>query len=667
MSATGASETAASVAGFVLGYAWLVVLPGVLLTGLLCRTARPLERWTFALVLGMVSSALFYWLAQVIDRPDSYHAWPAATAVLIAMRRRELLDGLFARPGASHALLAVAVCGSLGVLVTLPAFSSLKPRSDGTMVRPFGDFEFHLAIVKEAMNTVPPQSPFTAGAPLRYHYAPDLTAALLARAARIAPHDLVLRLLPALYLVQTMLAIFCVLRSWLNASNIAGLVAGLTVLAGDLGWLVGVFCPELGSSSITVFSTPTFVSLFSGNPMLPALSVFFGGLLAVEKACRTREWRWVCVASVLLGALMQYKVFAGIHVAAALAVSAAWGWIEGRATTLMKIAALVGTWTAGSLALAKVGHQVSPQDFIWAPLWLLDATAAAMCFLPRADTMAHWAPLGRLALLMAVVAPLYVLGSFGPRLLGWGPFVDSLRGADISDDRHVPFQRLLALFVILGVMATAVGRVTPRDAQGIYNNSVWFLVQSKYVMWMFAACALVRIVRRSRTQAVVAGIVVCALGLPSLFTWVSTIRQMPMSILDPEQVALVRVLEPACAGGATVFAPPPGSDEPSYATGRESEILLLAGCRVLLVEPFASNLISQDDWKRRRMNMLQFWKSWRKGWLRNEILERYDARYVVELVGENHRPFTGLRPIFAGSRYFAYSVPGRETASIIRR
>ena len=40
-----------------------------------------------------------------------------------------------------------------------------------------------------------------------------------------------------------------------------------------------------------------------------------------------------------------------------------------------------------------------------------------------------------------------------------------------------------------------------------------------------------------------------------------------------------------------------------------------------------------------------------KGSLRTELLDRHAAGYVVELVGEGHKPFPSLQPIHRSSRY----------------
>ncbi len=160
-----------------------------------------------------------------------------------------------------------------------------------------------------------------------------------------------------------------------------------------------------------------------------------------------------------------------------------------------------------------------------------------------------------------------------------------------------------------------------------------------------------------------AATVISVLGLPSLVTWAQSTRSQEPTILDREQAALIRSLALVCGEGETGLGPPPRSDEPSYSPGSESELLLLAGCRVPLAGPFASQFISQDEWKRRQMDVRRFWKAWRKGWLRTDILDRYGVHHVVERVGGGLRPLSGLRPIFAGVNYVAYSVSDLEASS----
>ncbi len=612
-----------------------------------------------ALLLGTLSSSSIYWIASLSPWPHLFWVWPAATGALLLRWRRRLGEGLLDRMDRSHVLLATVMAATLVPLLAGPvSYWTLSPRADGQMLRPMPDVEFHLAIVRELMHTVPPQTPFAAGIPLRYHYGADLNAALLARMAELDPADLLVRFLPPVLLIQAVLSVFCFARLWLGSGPVAALVAGLTVLGGDLTWVVGALCKGVGYWDFGVFQAPTLYSMYVANPMLPALGLFFGGLFALARARTERRLAWGVVAAVLFAALLEYKIFTGLHAAVALALAGIWARGRGLDLTIVKVAIPVGILAGASLVMLMIGGQASPQALRVAPLHLLEATADRVCFLPATGTAASWNPLTQLAFFLGIVLPVYLLGSLGPRLLGFRALIAPLR--PLEDGRADPRRAcslFLAIFVIFGFLATAGFRLTQRDEPGSYNNAVWFLVQSKYLMWVFVGEALVAVRRRGQRPALAAALLVTALSLPSTVAWV---REVPdRTLLDAEQVSLLKFLSSLCRDGVTALGPLPGGDEPESSRDTGAELVSLAGCRVPLAGPFAYEFVSQAVWRSRQADMLRFWNSWRKGRLRTEILDRYDARYVVARLDHGPGLLPGLPPVFAGARYAVYPVAGR--------
>jgi hypothetical protein len=645
-------------ARFVLAYAVSVVVPGLALTGWLCPATRPLERWTLSLLLGMVCASASYWLASLAGQPGLVWLLACVAAIVLAFRWRQIVPGLFgSKADASHAMLAGVVGAVIVVLLVGPtSFDALAVRGDGTMTRPLEDFEFHAAIVTELARGFPPQAPFAAGEPLRYHYGADLVAALMAREAGLAPGELVVRLLPPVMLVQLVLAVFCCARLWLGSAAVAALVAALTVLGGDFSWVLALLCEGVALADVNVFQAPTFVSLYTANPMLPALGLLFGGLFALAKTIETRHRTWSAVAVVLFAALMHYKIFAGVHVAAALAGAGFLAWYWRRDRLLLRIAIPVAALALASLAVLRLGNGAPPQEVRLEPLWLFEATVASTCFLPSAAVREAWHWGFRLAFLLAVALPLCLVGGFGPRLAGLRPFVASLHaGRSGSDRTGSPF---LAAFVAIGFAATALFRVAPRDEPFGYNNAVWFLVQAKYVAWLFVGQALITLATRSRALALGAALGVASLSFPSTLAW-ARIPQTP-PVLDAEQVRLLGYLGRLCAGGAVVMAPAARDDEPD-SPGEDAEIVALAGCRVPLAGPFAGQLVSRADWQRRLVDGRHFWNAWRRGALRFDILDRYGARHVVERTGTGASPPPGLRVLLDGPSYVVYAVSSPQT------
>src|SRR5262249_675283 len=78
------------VAVVMLGY-----LPGKMLLILLRRTLSPLEDATLACVLGLVMSAVAYWLITFANQGRFYFVWPTAVSIcvwLLISKRKSLLN-----------------------------------------------------------------------------------------------------------------------------------------------------------------------------------------------------------------------------------------------------------------------------------------------------------------------------------------------------------------------------------------------------------------------------------------------------------------------------------------------------------------------------------------------------------------------------------------------
>jgi hypothetical protein len=198
------------------------------------------EDFTLACVLGLVVSALTYWLMALAHQAHVYVLWPLATTGFFFYLHAGKWKSVFGpfekvtphnketvRPSRDRSGLALAGVVALGVavLAILPQhYTNLTPRADGTMrVHPIPDVFLHIAIANELTHTVPPQSPVFSGHPLTYHYGMDLVVAMFANAIISTTRD------PTLRLCRRFLWPFhaeCLLprRRWLGSGYFAVLV-----------------------------------------------------------------------------------------------------------------------------------------------------------------------------------------------------------------------------------------------------------------------------------------------------------------------------------------------------------------------------------------------------------------------------------------------------------
>ena len=216
--------------------------PGALLLHLLKRSLTPLEHVSLSVTLGLVTSAVVYWLIPLAAYPAFFVAWPVvAVGALLYLRRRDLPKIRFELERSYAALLAVLVLGVI-VLVKLPLFfGNLTIASDGGMtVVPISDPLLHLAIANELTHTVPPANPVFAGQALSYHYGMDLVTAMMARGTGLAVADLTVRFVPTLLMVTGMLGVFCFSKRWLGSIGFAALTVFLVFFGEDFSFIPGL-------------------------------------------------------------------------------------------------------------------------------------------------------------------------------------------------------------------------------------------------------------------------------------------------------------------------------------------------------------------------------------------------------------------------------------------
>ena len=96
--------------------------------------------------------------------------------------------------------------------------------------------------------------------------------------------------------------------------------------------------------------------------------------------------------------------------------------------------------------------------------------------------------------------------------------VPAILGALFRPNRQSGLRFVLAFFVVIGVLIALTCRIVPTGLERAYNNSAWFLAQSKYVAWIFAVEVLQTlyrhvIARGMRPSLTAAGITAGAVAL----------------------------------------------------------------------------------------------------------------------------------------------------------
>ena len=625
---------------FFIAVILLAYIPGKLLLLLLKRPLSPVEDVTLACVLGWLVSGLAYWLIAFTRHPHIYVLWPLATFALFVYLHAGKWKSLFGqfeklaphndetvRRSRDRSGLALAGVVALGVtmLAILPQYyTNLTRWADGTMrVHPVTDVFLHIAIANELTHTVPPQSPVFSGYPLTYHYGMDLVVAMFANATGLNTRDLTLRFVPTLFLALSMLSVFCFSRSWLGSGYFGTLVVFLVFFGEDFSFIPGLLLGEKGDWSVRYFSVPTVFSLFYINSMLPGLGLLFAGLFCLQSYLRKQDAGWLFLSALMFVALMEVKIFTAAQIMCSLGFAAVAYLLLFRNAALFKVAALTAALAAPLVLSVYLGNK-SGADI-------------TMAFDPWLDVSHMMEVLGirdRFTSVVAVVGialPIYLVGCLGLRVIG----VPAILKALFRPDEKSGLRFVLAFFVVIGLLIALTCRIVPAGFALSFNNGGWFLVQSKYVAWIFAVEVLQtlyqRVIARGlRPLLAAAGITASALALSvpatvqhfALEHDPDRLYEKPLGrelqSFSPETLSVIDFLAKDAQPGDVVL---PGDN-------LLAPIIALTKCRVPI--GYMSNFqVARSDYWQRKTAEKEFWKAWRLGKVRAEFLRDVGIHYVA--------------------------------------
>ena len=629
---------------FAIAVILLAYVPGKLLLIALKRTLSPLEDLTLACFLGLVVSGLAYWLMAYAHQGRLFFIWPLLIAAFFvwlyagrtktvrshsAKQAPAISESAAAESDKSGVALAGVIALGIAVLAFLPFYyTNLIPRADGTMrAYPVPDMVLHIAIANELAHTVPPQAPHFAGHPLSYHYGMDVAVAMFANATRLTMQDLTLRFVPTFFLALTMLSVFCFARNWLQSGYFGALAVFLVFFGEDFSFVPGLLLGENVDWSLRYFSVPPAVlPLFYTNPILPALGLLFAGLLCLKRYLQERSGAWLFLTALLFAALIEVKIFTAAQIMSSLGVAAVLYLVVYRNSDLFKVAAITAAlatplvWPVllKNKSEANVVMKFEPGLYV----------SQAMETLGIKDRLSGWLSFMTLAL------PIYLVGTFGLRVIG----APAILNAIIRPNSKSALRFILALFVVIGLLMALMFSITPAGWTFRYNPvSGTFLVQSKYVAWLFAVEVLQMLYRwavsRGIYSSVAAGtITALAIGLsvpstlqhfiywrnPDHFFGNGKPFGRQLQSYDAETLAVPDFLTKNAQPGDVVLC----QDE------LLTPILALTKCRVPF-GLFAQAAVAQSEYMHRESAVKLFWKEWQLGKVQPDLLREAGVRYIV--------------------------------------
>ena len=614
----------ASTLGYAAFAGMALLGPGAALQRLAAGAIDP----ALVLPIGFAWCAGAFWLSLVAGTP-----WLFVVLIALALAT-VLVPGrgwrLAARPSVRGALLPLAV---IVVLLALTQYPWNRFSSDGTfLLDPFVAFDtaFHVGLTRELTIGYPPQLPGVAGFPVGYHFGTDLVRAAALRWARVDPYDAIARFDVTLGALALLLAVRAAARA-AGASSLAVTLAGWTLIATDFSFAFAAnpqahWWADLLRGNV-------LISLFLANPVVPALSIALGGLVALRRYENGEGRGWLALAAALGAAVPFFKVFLGAHLLLGLGAAALLRPARRRGLAAAALPCLLATAT---LAFGRGAETVVVR---LAPLDLIAVTRETLGLSPLSGpALAGW-------------AVLWLAASLGLRMLGLPAAVRALL--------HGP--AVAAALAAMALAAWPLGllfRVSAPQAlegQRIINDAAYVIEEGGPILWIFTALALAELTAAGRRKAAVLSLA-AALALPSTVHFVAKKATQAPDPVPAAMVGAVRSVAAASRPGDVVMQRP-GARYPPLP-------VVLFGRRVPYERftPYLTQFAAPEALERRHETVFRFFHTTD----RNEamvIVRELDARYLCLYGGDRVRFDTAglIEPIDLreAARCYTLAVPAR--------
>lgn len=536
---------------FFLGWFLFTFGPGVAVAAFVARALDPLSRTIVVLGAGSAAAAA---LVNLLGRVGMVAAFPyiaaaCAGAGLLAWIRPVVPAG--ERPRTQRGDLAacaalVLLAAAIGALVF---WHRLSITPDG--IRLFGDYDtadmtYYAAVASEASHTVPPTASYYSGHKLNAAYFPHLVPAMVNRFCGVPILSIFFRYAWPTYVMLTSLTAFALFRT-LAARGTAALAVVLIVLGSDFSYLAAWFLPHDTHDWDyllwpTNFLSPT-MQVMHFSTWSPSLPVFFAALFSVVRSLQTRGAGWTILSGLLIGILFEFKPFAYIVIMGALCAATvfAYGdWSARRryaATIALGILfSLSSLWSAVTIAPEDRRSRLMIEPFLLVRRMLIktDLTDAFQAFAERIAP----APSLTTVVFLLTATVLFLAVGIGVRWLGVRGVWRAIRAR--ATDGDTASWRLLGWIVITGVGIPFVIATEP------YVDTLQFYLTGLYILWFFAAAALVRFAAGRPRAGALAIAAAVALAFPSsghYLAWKWTEQQRaPRVALTRSEVAIARYL-----------------------------------------------------------------------------------------------------------------------------
>lgn len=522
-------KIAESTVKFILLTIVFFLIPGFALT----------KRKLLSIPVGLSLFTLLSWILGILKLDILIWALPVISMILILKTRKTLKLKL---PLTKHDFWVwlIIIPGSLSWMVT--QFKNGLSFNYGLgFWGPNGhDAVWHLSLISQLQENVPPGNPVFAGTALtNYHYFFDLLVAKSANLLGIDPVELLFRLFPVLFAVLSGLLIFKVVEQTFKSSKAALISTFFLYFGGSFGWVM-TYLKDGSFAGETMFWAQQSISTLLNPPFAISIVIFLAGLLIFNqlKQQENKPWSLLIALIILWGSVIEFKAYAGVLILGALGLYTIQRLVLKRdwKITLISIPVLLL-----SLGVFLPNNSGSESLIKFQPFWLIDSMVSSLDRLnwQRLTLTLESGVWYKLIYGYGLGILIFLVGNFGTRIVSLGAWKDFFR------------QSLLGYMLLLSIIFPLLF-----VQEGTAWNIVQFLYYGLLILNIFAGVGLYNLLKRLPKLAALVAIVI--VGLLTIPTTLSTFRHYlpdrPPAKLSAKELEALSFLKDQPEGA--VFAMP---------------------------------------------------------------------------------------------------------------
>ncbi len=479
---------------FLLASFICFTIPGIYILGKTKYTFSSLEKIVLGTIVGFVTFTLLSYLLLIFK--ISFFILPAVSLINILYLKSifHVKINLNLGPKRHLAILSVVfILGMIGQLAII-APSGLEVNSDLVFFSANGhDGTWHMALMEEIKKGYPLQNPIFAGERLvNYHFFSDVAPSLFSQYFKFSNLDLYFRFFPFLHSLMLGSIAFLLGRK-LSNSFIGGVWSAFFVyFAGSFGYiLTWIKDKNIGGESI-FWATQIQSSI--GNPPqiisnILVLSIIYLLIILIAKR---NFWLFV-ICTLLLGSLIEFKVYASIVVLISLG---ALGLLEFIKEKKFYLLSLFGLSSLVSAALYLPNSVSSSSFLIFEPWWFIrtmivvDSRLNMLDMELRRQTYLAEGNLKRVIQLELTGFLIFFFGNLGMRFLGLIYVFKTIKKVFIN---YILFLLLLISLVSLIMPLLFLQK-------GVASNTIQFLQYFLLIFGLFASLTVTDLQKRIRNS-----------------------------------------------------------------------------------------------------------------------------------------------------------------------